>query len=678
VNVSKEPWKSVKLGSAVIVMLTVVAYLPSMQGQFVFDDLGLISGNQMVKARDGLYRFWFTAEAPDYRPLTWTLWWLEWRLWDGRTTGYHVVNVLLHAANAVLVWVILRRLNPAASAFGAGPGAWLTAAVFALHPVNVATVAWISEQKNTLSMLFYAMSILLYLRFDAGNSAAVGPHSEVGPRCVAATDWTRSSRRTPSGQAASLSMYFLSLLAFLLALLTKTAVVMLPVVLLGCVWWRHGRVSTRDWLCSVPYFAASWVMSLVTIVQHHRAMEEVVQPGGFAARVATAGWIPWFYLSKALAPVNLTLIYPKWEVDGSRWVSYVPGVILIGCLAVFWWNRKTWGRPLLFGLGYFVVMLFPVLGFFDQAFYRYSWVADHWQYYSIVGVIALAVAAGERIGRRTDQRGRLVGARVPKLSPALASVAVLIVLGAATWRRGHVYTDGQTLWRDNVTKNQSSWMAYNNLGFALAQAGNYQEAIEQFERALRLKPDDADAHNNFGTALLRQGRVEDAIRHYEQVVQLEPNNAQAYFNLGVALERAGKLQNAIDQYRRALQIEPESAETHANLGNALFETGKLQEAIDQYQEALRIKPDYADAHNNLGGTLFRLGRVSEAVAHFEQALRLAPGMVETHYNLGVALEQAGRTAEAIQQYEQVLRLKPDSAEAQGRLARLRPAGVNAR
>ena len=233
----------------------------------------------------------------------------------------------------------------------------------------MATVAWISEQKNTLSMLFSAVAFLLYLRFYEDGR------------------WR---------------WYGFSLAAFLLALFSKTAVVMLPVVLLGCVWWVRGRLRWKDLVCSAPFFVFSLALGLVTIwFQHHRALQgHLVRSDGFLARLAAAGWVPWFYLYKTLLPVHLTLMYPKWSIDASRWVSYLPGALLFLCFLVFWRERRTWGRPLLFGLGYFVATLVPVLGFFDQGFYSYSLVADHWQYYSIVGVIALAVAAGEEACRK--------------------------------------------------------------------------------------------------------------------------------------------------------------------------------------------------------------------------------------------------------------------------------------
>lgn len=332
----KSNWRAFGVGAALIMLLMFVADFPSLRGGFVWDDTTLITENRLVKANDGLYRFWFTTEAEDYWPLTSTAWWLEWRVWGDNATAYRVVNLLLHGVNAILVWIILRRLKI--------PGAWVAALVFAIHPVNVATAAWISEQKNTLSMLFYLTAVLLYLRFDESEG-----------RC-----W-----------------YALSLGTFLLALLSKAAVAMLPVVLLGCVWWRRDRVRWKDLLRSVPFFVLSLVLGLVTVwFQHHPdSAGHPVRDDGFAARLAGAGWAPWFYLSKALLPLNLTMIYPRWKIDASLWVSYVPGIALAGCFMLFWRRRRTWGRPLLFGLGYFVIMLFPVLGFFNQSFFSYrSWL----------------------------------------------------------------------------------------------------------------------------------------------------------------------------------------------------------------------------------------------------------------------------------------------------------------
>jgi tetratricopeptide (TPR) repeat protein len=556
----KNAWRSPCLGATLIVLLTVAAYLPAFRCGFVMDDELLITENRIIKAGDGLCRFWFTTESPDYYPLTWSLWWLEWRLWGSNAAGYHVVNVLLHAANAVLVWMILRRLKI--------PGAWLAGLVFAVHPVNVATVAWISEQKNTLSMLFFAVAILLYLRFDA--------------EC-----------RLPRTSVRGWRWYGLSLAAFLLALLSKTAAVMFPVVLLGCVWWTRGTVRWKDLLRSGPFFVMSLVLGLVTIwFQYDRVLKgQAVRTGGFLSRLVAAGWVPWFYLDKVFLPFNLTVIYPKWDIDATQWISYIPGMILVGCFALFWWKRRTGGRPLLFALGYFVATLFPVLGFFDQAFYQFSLVADHWQYYSIVGVIALVVAAGERICRRMGEPGRYLG--------TVAGVAVLAVLAVATWRRNCVYADPEILWRDNVAKEPNVWAAHNNLGGALLRAGKVEESIRQFELALHIKPDLAVPHNNLGRAFLHLGNVEEAVHQFELALHIKPEYAEAHNNLGVTLGQIGDIDGAIRHLEQAVRIKPDFAEAHYDLAVALELAGRMPEAIRHLEQAVRLKPDFVEAQSQL-------------------------------------------------------------------------------
>jgi len=634
----KNSWKSLGIDAWLLILLTVLVYLPTMRGGLIWDDDKLIFRNRTVRASDGLYQFWFKAAGQDYRPVACSFWWLEWHVWDGRAPDYHVVNVLLHGIDAVLVWLVLRQLKI--------PGAWLAALIFAIHPVNVATAAWISEQKNTLSMLFFALSILLYLKFDDAT--------DMGP--VDATE------RVPTNGAAEWVWYGLSLAAGLLALLTKTAVVMLPVVLLGCVWWQNGRVRWRDWWCSVPFFAASLILSLVTIVQHRQVLEGVVvQPGGFATRLALAGWIPWFYLSKALLPVNLTVIYPKWTVDASNWLSYVPGTVLIGSLGVFWWKRGTWGRPLFFGLGYFVVMLFPVLGFFDQAYNRYSWVADHWQYCSIVGVIALVVAGAERMLNGMRGQGRSVA--------RAAGTALVIVLGLASWERAGLYADSETLWRDNVARNPGPWQC-SNLAFALQQKGKRLEAIEMWQRAVQLDPDYAEAHSNLGIALKELGRLPEAIEQYKEALRARPDLVAAHYALGMALWLTGKREDAIDQYEQAVKIQPDFPEGHDALGLALAQVGRTKDAIQNFEQALHVRPDYADAQNNLARLLATLpvaegGDPARAVTLARRACDLTTNRVPAYLDtLAVAYAAAGRFNEAIDAAQKGIALARSAGQMQ--------------
>lgn len=602
-----------------ILLITLCVYTPALRGGFIWDD-SLIVKNRLVIAGGGLYRFWFTTQPPDYYPLTWSLWWVEWRLWGNHAPGYHVLNVLLHAVNAILAWAVLRRLKV--------PGAWLAGLIFAIHPVNVATAAWISEQKNTLSMLFYLVAILLYLQFDEEA-------------------WWR--------------WYGLSLLAFLLALLSKAAVVMLPFVLLGCVWWRHGRVDGRDWSRVAPFFILSLVLGLVTIwFQHNRVLGgHAIREDGFVARLVSAGLVPWFYLSKAVWPFELNVMYPRWQLDATDWVSYVPGVSLLGCFALFWWKHNVWGRPLLFAFGYFVVTLFPVLGFIDQGFYGVSLVADHWQYYSIIGIIALITGGGAAMCGRMRKRSRY--------TVMVAGAAAVIVLATASWMRSGVYADSRALWQDTLAKNPNAWMAHNNLGYLLAGDGDLAGATGHYEEALRLNTDYAGAHNNLGTVLLRTGKVSEAIRHFRRAVEIEPDWAAAHNNLGGALLQTGETHDAIYEFEQAVRIDPDYAEAHYNLGNALWKTGRMEDAIDCYKKALVLNPEFVQAHNNLG-VLLQADHIEEAMTHYERALQIDPNYAEAHLNMGKALAQYGKDEEAVAQYQQALRLKPDYADAHYDLA----------
>jgi protein O-mannosyl-transferase len=613
------------LPGLLLVLGTVLVYQPAWQGGFLWDDDLHITKNRMLVAPDGLKQIWSSPESPQYYPMVFTTFRIERALWGLNPTGYHWVNLLLHAASAVLVWRVLKRLNV--------PGAWLAGAVFALHPVNVESVAWISQRKNTLAMFFYLLSALFYLRSEGGQDAGV----EDGAGIPAKVSPPNLARRGPSPL-----IYGLSLFVFMLALLSKTAVSPLPLVLLGLAWWRRGRLTGRDIWRSAPFFAASLLLGLLTVwfERHHTTFEIAVRDESFWLRLAAAGWAIWFYLYKAFLPLNLILIYPRWQIEPSHALSYLPGLLVIGSLLVLWWRRRRWDRAWLFCAGYYVLMLLPILGFVNIGFLSYSRVADHWQYFAIIAPIAGAAAL---FSSRFKARGSGFGGSRSDFNDSLSpiglflAVMLLVVLGGLTWRQSGFYANADALWRRTLAVNPGCWPAHYNLGVSLVRQGNLDDAIVQFHEALQGSPDDAKSHNNLGSALLHQGKADEAIAEYHRALHTDPDFADARNNLGSALLQKGEVDEAIVQYRQALQSKPDYAEAHNNLGLALLRKGGVDEAIAQYQSALQSEPDYAEAHNNLGTALVQKGRTAEAIAQYQKALQLDPADPKTQNNLALLL-----------------------------------------
>jgi tetratricopeptide (TPR) repeat protein len=608
------------VGWVSILCATLLAYLPALRGGLLWDDSSHVTRLDL-QSLHGLWRIWFDLGATQqYYPLLHSAFWMEHRMWGDAVLGYHLTNVTLHAASACLVVMIVRRLSL--------PGAWLAGLVFALHPVSVEAVAWISEQKSTLSGVFYLASALAYLRFD-------------------------QSRRA--------SRYWLALGLFVLALLTKTVTATLPAVLLVVLWWQRGRLEwKRDLRPLLPWFALGASAGLFT------AWVERTLIGAKGAdftltllqRCLLAGRAICFYAGKLLWPRNLTFIYPRWNIDPGEWWQYLfPAGVL--ALAIGLWLVARRHRGPLAGFLIFAGTLFPVLGFLNVYPFRYSYVADHFQYLASLGLIVPIASVWAILAGRVSPGmiGRIAFAAVP-----------LVTLGALTWEQSGIYRDTETLYRETLVRNPGSWLAHNNLGTSLLEIpGRRAEAMAHFEAALRIKPDYSEAHLSLGNALLQiPGRLADAIAEYQTAVRLDPDSERAHNNLGHALLQAGRPQEAIAQLETALRIRPAYAEAHNNLGNALSQMpGRLPDAMAEYQAAIRLDPHLPEAHNNLGRALAQVpGRMPDAIAQFEAAINIRPDYAGAHDNLGNALsEMPGRLPDAIAEYQAALRINPDFVQA---------------
>jgi len=517
----------------------------------LWDDDGHLTRPDL-QSLHGLWRIWFELGATQqYYPLLHTAFWMEHRLWDDAVLGYHLTNVVLHAAAAGLVVMILRRLSI--------PGAWLAGFIFALHPVCVEAVAWISEQKSTLSAVFYLGSALAYLHFD------------------------QTRRR---------AQYFLALGLFVMALLSKTVTATLPAALLLIFWWQRGRLEwRRDILPLLPWFVVGASAGLFTAWVEKNTIG--AQGADFSLtltdRFLLAGRVIWFDLRHILLPANLIFIYPRWRVDSGVWGQYLFPVGVLALAAGLWLLFRPRRGPLA-GFLFFAGTLFPVLGFFNVYPFVYSYVADHFQYLANLGIIVPVAAGLTLAAQRTSVRKSV-------------TAVLLLALGVLSWRQSGMYRDSATLYRETLQRNPQCWLAHNNLGHDLLEVpGQLPEAIDHFEAALRLQPNFPQAYNNLGIALLQlPGRLPDAMADFQTALRIQPNYPEAYNNLGIALSRIpGRLPEAIADFEAALRLRPDYAEAHNNLGIALSRVpGRLPEAITHFEAALRIKPDDAQTERNL-------------------------------------------------------------------------------
>lgn len=543
-------WKQGWLACLLLLVATSIAYLPVRHAGFIWDDDRYVTNNPLLAAPDGLQRIWFSQDAPSqYVPLVYTTLRLEYSLWRLNPAGYHWDNVLLHALNAILLWRLLKRLRV--------PGDWLAAAIFALHPVQVESVAWISERKNVLSLLFYLLSV---------------------------RSWTEFVEAQPK---QSWRPYLLSLLFCALALLSKATACTLPAALVLVMWLKKKPISGLRMAQIIPFVALGLGMGLLVMwwERYHQGTEGGVFLMSPPERLLVASRAIWFYLGKLIWPVNLTFIYPQWTINPASPPAYGWLLAGMGLGAAIYLTRHRLGRSVATAAAFYVATLGPLLGFIMLYTFRYSFVADHYQYVASIGPVSL-VAAGitTALGRYTKT--------MPQLQPVVCGT-LLLLLGTLTWQQAGIYQDRGTLWRDTLKKNPGCWMAENNLANFLTQQGQIDDAIPHYYKSLEITPN-ADAHYNLGVVLARQGRLESAIGHLEKAVKLEPGSFKAHNNLGMALISTGLPGEAIGHFETALKLNPRFMTAHLNLAATLNKQGRVDEAIHRLQQALALKPNDAE------------------------------------------------------------------------------------
>jgi tetratricopeptide (TPR) repeat protein len=551
----------------VLVAAIFIAYLRVWHAGFIWDDDDHLTRNPCIVGPLGFGAIWTSSKAV-YYPLVLTSLWVQHAIWGLNPLPYHLVNVALHGVCGVLLWRVLRRLNVA--------GAWLGAALWALHPVQVESAAWITEQKNTQSGVFYLLAILFFLRWleaaNAANAAKVAEGEESPP------GFPRARR------------YGLAVLCATLAILSKSSTVMLPMVLGLCWWWMDGRWRWRNSLWLAPFCVVSAAASAWTIWEqkyaNHALGAEWSQT--WPQRAVIAGKDVWFYLWKLAWPHPLTFIYRQWNTDSTHAAAFVPLMALVCLMALLWLARDGKLRPVFFAAAYFVISLFPVLSFFNVYFFRYSFVGDHFQYLASMGPLALA-GAGIAWGARR------AGAERGLVYPVAAG-ALLIVLGGLTFLQCGVYYNLETLWRFTLADNPDAWIGHFNLADILVRQGRLDEATAEYREQLRLLPTSEEGLGNLANVLVLQGHTDEAVERFEELLRLDPGSAEGHGNLASALLRENRIEEAIEHARLAVELSrqtDDSGEGHNDatmlqiLAVAYAKGGRFAEAIGTAKMALQ-------------------------------------------------------------------------------------------
>ncbi len=642
----------------VCVVLVVAVFLVFGQtlryGFVEFDDAAYVYKNPAVTGGLSLkgVEWAFTHSVLfNWHPLTVMSHMLDCQLYGLNAGGHHLTNVLLHTASVILLFLVLHQMT------GALWRSALVAAVFAIHPLRVESVAWVAERKDVLSGLFFMLTLWAYVRYT---------QQRTGNRCQVTGTGSARSRVTGHG----LLFYGLALLFFALGLISKPMVVTLPFVLLLLDYWplnrfaspapkitKHGgslqshSIPWRLLLEKIPLLVLSGAICVVTMV----TQKEIIEPVSVALRMGNAVVSYVIYLRQMICPAGLAVLYPYPRNGLPGWeIALV--VVLLAAISATAFLRRQRQPYLLVGWLWYLGMLVPAIGLVQSGLRAH---ADRYTYLPQIGLyLAIVWTAGDLAISWQNGR-RILG---------VGAVSVIVALMVCTWKQTSYWRTDEILWERALACTSGNYVAHNDLGYDLAHQGRPAEAIVHYQKALEINPDFAEAHNNLGTALLNQGRLEEASEHYHQAFDKDPTFAEAHNNLGILLTKQGRTAEAIEEYRKAIELNPNRTEFYYNLGNLLATQGRNAEAIALFQQALAVEPDNAKVRYNLANILTTQGRRDEAIEQYQQTLKQMPDSVHAHYQLGLLLQIQGRYTAAIAQLQKVLELDPYHVMAQNNLA----------
>ena len=607
-------------------------YTPAMNGAPIWDDNEALFNYPLISSPfSTVARIWLSHQAPDFWPLHYTWFWYAYRWWGTWTFPYHLTNIILHALNTTLIAAILRRLKT--------PGALFCALLFCVHPVSTEAVAWIVQFKTLASTSLCLGSWLAFLAYLERI-----PHSNDNPGA------DKRSVHVTTSSARIYIPYALSLLLFVAALLTKSAVIFSPIILTTAAFvtlrgWRRTTFSVA------PFFAAAIISGIAAASWYAPdaglPLGETLDLGPLYLRLARAGWNFWFYLKQAMWPSEIAFIYPKLDLDSASPWTYLPCLAAVALPLVALWGHRRWGWAVPAAVCYYGLALAPVIGIYAIYFMRFADVADHWQYMAIIAPIYLVVQLGMKLS-------------VPNSVKLTAACALIGCLAHKTQQQAAVYQSEKVIWSDTLKRNPKSWLAYNNLGKILLAEQNFSEAEIHFQSALKLKPDFRDAFNNLGASYIEQNQLDEALRTLQHTVKLWPDYAAARSNLGVALTRLSRFDEAAVQLRRASELAPEDASYHKNLGYTQQRLRQLDASIASYRRAVSLSPR-PDYYSDLGQILREAGYLDDAVVALQQALRMQPNHGLAMANIGFIAMARGDLKSALHWLEQATLASPDSA-----------------
>lgn len=651
-------WRVDSLLPFFVVLLTIAAFLPALWNGFVdWDDTKTLVENQNYRGLGWIQLQWMfsTFYMGHYQPLSWATFGLNYLLGGLEPFGYHLTNLLLHAANAALFYFVTLRLLSVGRTSPAAPenGPMRVAAVFgallfAVHPLRVESVAWATERRDVLSGLFFLLTILFYLK-----AAAVSGETEAPRRWLSA-----------------------AVIVYVLSLLSKASGIVLPGVLLildvfplrrlggGPGKW-FGTAARRIWLEKVPFAFLAVAFGIVALfAQEGAGALKAVERYDVFSRLAQALYGLAFYLWKSVLPVGLSPLY-ELPVQFNPWALpfFLSGFVVLAISVSLYFVRRVWPAGLAVWI-YYAVVLSPVLGTAQSG---PQLVADRYSYLSCLGVAALGAAALRYFwggGLGGNPRGRKF-----IFAPALAG-AVVIALGVLTWKQTQVWRDSESLWRHALAVGRASSTVHYNLAYALQKRGQFTEAIEHYRKSLQFNPLVADAHYYLADALAMQGSLGEAMEHYGQAIKINPEFWGAHYNLAIVLERQGRVGEALGHYRQAVQINPADVDGHNNLAMVLSRQGKFKEAIEHFRLSLKLDPAQSEVYLRLGNISARQGNLDEATQYFREALRIKPDFAEARNNLGRAFAAQGRLDEAVKEFREAARIQPNSVSPHEALARV--------